>query len=193
VSSFTRPNGAQCAPPDDAFAIDPKSMSYSPCDWRDKRRHLDAKLHLKSKRKQYMPFTSGRTGGRSWIVFMGLQGPSAVSRTTFLSMRTRGSVDAQTPVRGYFLSVGGALLVLLFAADSLLPAPLPSKLIESHSTLPPIRIASELKDLKQLYQPVRLPAYAPGQSDCSPLAAQLRCGRCCTTAARVIVRACRCE
>jgi hypothetical protein len=35
--------------------------------------------------------------------------------------------------------------VLLFAADSLLPAPLPSKLIESHSTLPPIRITSERK------------------------------------------------
>jgi hypothetical protein len=60
-------------------------------------------------------------------------------------MRARGLVDAQTPVRGYFLWVGGALLVLLFAADSLLPAPLPSKLVESHSTLPPIRITSERK------------------------------------------------
>ena len=28
-------------------------MNHSPCDWRDKRRHLDAKLHLKSKRKQH--------------------------------------------------------------------------------------------------------------------------------------------
>jgi hypothetical protein len=60
-------------------------------------------------------------------------------------MRARGLVDAQTPLRAYFLWVGGALLVLLFAADSLLPAPLPSKLIESHSTLPPIRINSALK------------------------------------------------
>lgn len=60
-------------------------------------------------------------------------------------MRARGSVDAQTPVLGYFQWVGGALLLLLFAADSLLPAPLPSKLIESHSTLPAIRITSELK------------------------------------------------
>ena len=60
-------------------------------------------------------------------------------------MRARGLVDAQTPLRGYFLWVGGALLVLLFAANSLLPAPLPSKLIESHSTLPPIRITSERK------------------------------------------------
>jgi hypothetical protein len=71
--------------------------------------------------------------------------PGAVSRTSVLSMRARGSVDAQAPVRGYFLWVGGALLVLLFAADSLLPAPLPSKPIESHSTLPRIRITSELK------------------------------------------------
>jgi hypothetical protein len=67
-----------------------------------------------------------------------------VSRTSVLSMRARGSVDAQTPVRGYFLWVGGALLLLLFAANSLLPAPLPSKLIESHSTLPTIRITSDL-------------------------------------------------
>ena len=58
-------------------------------------------------------------------------------------MRARGSDDSQVPLRGYFLWVGGALLVLLFAADSLLPAPLPSKLVESHSTLPPIRITSE--------------------------------------------------
>ena len=64
----------ECAPPDGAFAIDPKSMNYTPCDWRDKRRHLDAKLHLKSKRKQYMPSTSGRTAGeRSWIAPKGLQ------------------------------------------------------------------------------------------------------------------------
>jgi hypothetical protein len=68
-----------------------------------------------------------------------------VSRTSVLSMRARGSVDTQAPVRGYFLWVGGALLVLLFAANSLLPATPPCRLIESHSTLPPIRIASELK------------------------------------------------
>jgi hypothetical protein len=60
-------------------------------------------------------------------------------------MRARGSVDSQTPLRGYFLWVGGVLLVLLFAADSLLPAPPPNRLIESYPTLPPIRITSELK------------------------------------------------
>ena len=71
--------------------------------------------------------------------------PRTVSRKSVLSIRARGSVDSQSPLRAHFLWVGGALLVLLFAADSLLPAPLPSKLIESHSTLPPIRITSELK------------------------------------------------
>jgi hypothetical protein len=66
-----------------------------------------------------------------------------VSRRSVLSTRARGSVDSQIPLRGYFLWVGGALLVLLFAADSLLPAPPPSKLIESHFTRPSIRITSE--------------------------------------------------
>src|SRR4029077_20803971 len=62
--------------------------------------------------------------------------PGAVSRNSVLSTRARGSVETRAPVRGYFLWVGGALLVLLFAANSLLPAPLPSKLVESHSTRP---------------------------------------------------------
>jgi hypothetical protein len=89
-----------------------------------------------------------------------------VSRRSVLSTRARGSVDSQIPLRDYFLWVGGALLVLLFAADSLIPAPLPSKLIESHSTLPPIRITSELKGPEAVVidtSQVRLPAYAPGQ------------------------------
>ncbi|MGM4870711.1 hypothetical protein AB7645_05740 [Bradyrhizobium sp. 956_D2_N1_5] len=48
-------------------------------------------------------------------------------------------------MRAYFLSVGGALLLLLLAADWVLPAPLPSRLTDSHSALPPIRIHTELK------------------------------------------------
>ena len=66
-----------------------------------------------------------------------------MSRRSVLSTRARGSVDSQIPLRDYFLWVGGALLVLLFAADSLLPAPPPSKLIESHFTRPSIRITSD--------------------------------------------------
>ena len=76
-------------------------------------------------------------------------------------MRARGSVDAQIPVRGYFLWVGGALLVLLFATDSLLPAPLPSKLIESHSTLPPIRITSERKGPEAVVIDTSQPGFQP--------------------------------
>ena len=76
-------------------------------------------------------------------------------------MRARGSVDAQTPLRSYFLWVGGALLVLLFAADSLLPAPLPSKLIVSHSTLPPIRITSELKGPEAVVIDTSQPGFPP--------------------------------
>lgn len=71
--------------------------------------------------------------------------PGTVSTRSVLSMRARGSVDSQIPLRDYFLWVGGTLLVLLFAADFLLPPPAPSKLIESHSTLPPIRIISDRK------------------------------------------------
>jgi hypothetical protein len=76
-------------------------------------------------------------------------------------MRARGSVDAQIPVRGYFLWVGGALLVLLFAAEPLLPAPLPSKLIESHSTLPPIRITSERKGPEVVVIDTSQPGFPP--------------------------------
>ena len=68
-----------------------------------------------------------------------------LSRRSVLSMRARDSVDSQIPLRDYFLWVGGTLLVLLFAADSMLPALPPRKLMESHSTLPPIRITSDLK------------------------------------------------
>lgn len=68
-----------------------------------------------------------------------------MSRNSALSMRASSSVESAIPLRGYFLSVGGALLLLLFAADWVLPAPLPVRFDESHSVLPPIRILSELK------------------------------------------------
>ena len=51
--------------------------------------------------------------------------------------------------------------MLLFAADSLLPAPLPSKLIESHSTLPPIRITSELKGPEAVVIDTSQPDFLP--------------------------------
>jgi hypothetical protein len=84
-----------------------------------------------------------------------------VSRKSALSMRARGSFDSQIPLRAYFLWVGGALLVLLFAANSLLPAPLPSKLIESHSAHPPIRITSELKGPVAVFIDTSQPGFPP--------------------------------
>ena len=135
-------------------------MNHSPCIG-GKRRHLA--LHLKSKRKQHaihirpnsrraVPDRAEGTSARE---------PGAVSRRSVLSMRARGSVDSQIPLRGYFLWVGGALLVLLFAADSLLPAPPPSKLIESHSTLPPIRITSDLKGPEAVVIDTSQPDFLP--------------------------------
>jgi hypothetical protein len=84
-----------------------------------------------------------------------------VSRTSVLSMRARGSADTQAPVWGYFMWVGGVLLVLLFAANSLLPESPPNKLIESHSTLPPIRIASELKGPEAVIIDTSQPGFPP--------------------------------
>jgi hypothetical protein len=87
--------------------------------------------------------------------------PGAVSRRLVLSTRARGSVDSQIPLRDYFLWVGGALLVLLFVADSLLPAPPPSKLIESHFTRPPIRITSDLKGPEAVVIETSQPNFLP--------------------------------
>ena len=51
--------------------------------------------------------------------------------------------------------------MLLFAANSLLPAPLPSKLIEAHSTLPPIRIASDVKGPEAVIIDTSQPGFLP--------------------------------
>jgi hypothetical protein len=56
-----------------------------------------------------------------------------------------GLVEPELPLRGYFLWVGGALLLLLLAAGWALPAPAPSPLTDSRSALPPIRIRSDTK------------------------------------------------
>ena len=50
---------------------------------------------------------------------------------------------SELPLKGYFQWVGSALLVLLFAANWLLPTPPPNPLISSRVTLPPIRVYSK--------------------------------------------------
>jgi hypothetical protein len=60
-------------------------------------------------------------------------------------MRAGRATEAALPLRGYFLSVGVALLCLLWAAGSMLPAPAPSRFAESDPALPPIRIHSAMK------------------------------------------------
>jgi hypothetical protein len=51
--------------------------------------------------------------------------------------------------------------VLLFAADSLLPAPPPSKLTESHFTQPPIRITSDVKGPEAVVIETSQPDFLP--------------------------------
>ena len=104
-----------------------------------------AKLYLKSKRKQHATHIrpNSQRAVPDRVEGTSAREPGAVSRRSVFCTRARSSVDAQIPLRDYSLWVGGALLVLLFAADSLIPAPLPSKLIESHFARPPIRIISD--------------------------------------------------
>jgi hypothetical protein len=76
----------------------------------------------------------------------------AVKRCSALSQ----PIDAELPLKQYFLGVGGALLALLFAADALMPRTV-SENIAPGPALPKIRIYSERKgpeavviDTKQL-------------------------------------------
>jgi hypothetical protein len=68
-----------------------------------------------------------------------------MTKKSALSSRASSLVEPELPLRAYFLSVGGALLLLLLAANWALPAPLPGQLTDSHSALPPIRIHSDVK------------------------------------------------
>lgn len=60
-------------------------------------------------------------------------------------MRASGSLEPILPLRGYLLSVGGALLLLLLVADRVLPTPLPGRFAQSEVAMPPIRIHSDAK------------------------------------------------
>jgi hypothetical protein len=67
-----------------------------------------------------------------------------MSRKSVLAICGSGSLASEIPLRGYFMSVGGALLLLLFAANWVLPAPSPGE-PEAQSALPRIRIHSDVK------------------------------------------------
>lgn len=60
-------------------------------------------------------------------------------------MRASQPTDSALPLRGYFLSVGGALACLLLLANWLLPARLPTDPAEPDPALPPIRIHSDVR------------------------------------------------
>ena len=68
-----------------------------------------------------------------------------MNRKSDLSWHANSLVEAELPLRSYCLSVGGALLLLLLAADWVLPAPLPGRFTGSDPVLPPIRIHSDVK------------------------------------------------
>ncbi len=96
-----------------------------------------------------------------------------MSRKSLLSRRASGLVEPELPLRGYFLSVGGALLLLLLAADWVLTAPLPSRLIDSHSALPPIRIHSELKGPEAVVIDINGPMAVPADKEITAPPSQL--------------------
>lgn len=68
-----------------------------------------------------------------------------MSRRSAMFMRASRSTDTALPLRGYFLSVGGALLCLLWVTGWVLPAQLPSRFAEPDPARPPIRIHSDVK------------------------------------------------
>ena len=68
-----------------------------------------------------------------------------MNRRSAQSVRAAQWHHSELPLKGYFMWVGTALLVLLFAANWLLPTPAPNPLISSRVTLPPIRVYSKTK------------------------------------------------
>ncbi len=68
-----------------------------------------------------------------------------MSRRSAQSVRAAQWQHSELPLKGYFMWVGTALLVLLLATNWLLPTPAPNPLISSRVTLPPIRVSSKTK------------------------------------------------
>ncbi|MBP0113416.1 MULTISPECIES: hypothetical protein [Bradyrhizobium] len=68
-----------------------------------------------------------------------------MSRRSAMFMRARQPIDSALPLRGYFLSVGGMLVCLLWLANWSLPAQLSGRFSEPDPARPPIRIHSDVK------------------------------------------------
>lgn len=102
-----------------------------------------------------------------------------MSRKSVLAMYASGSLASEIPLRGYFLSVGVALLLLLLAANWVLPAPTPAR-PGSQSTLPRIRIHSDAKGPEAVIIDTNRPVLV-GKCDrhALPPAARYRPDRCC--------------
>jgi hypothetical protein len=111
-----------------------------------------------------------------------------MSRESVLSARVSSLIEPELPLRTYFLSAGGVLLLLLLAAGWVLPAPSSSRLSDSHSALPSIRIHSQLKgpeavviDTSEFGRPPTLPqngdVAAPSQLPDAEMADAVDAGR----------------
>ncbi|MGY3129697.1 hypothetical protein ACVWZM_000379 [Bradyrhizobium sp. USDA 4501] len=73
------------------------------------------------------------------------QATRAVNRRSLEFMRASRSTDHGLPLRGYFLTVGSALVCLLLATDWVLPVQLPDHFAGPDAVRPSIRVHSGLK------------------------------------------------
>ncbi|RXT35248.1 hypothetical protein B5V03_35820 [Bradyrhizobium betae] len=60
-------------------------------------------------------------------------------------MRAGPATETALPLRGYLLSVGGALLALIWTAGSMLPAPSAGRFADEDPARPPILIHSAVR------------------------------------------------
>lgn len=88
-----------------------------------------------------------------------------MSRRSAMFMRARQPIDSALPLRGYFLSVGGALVCLLWLADWALPAQLPGRFSEPNPARPEIRIHSDVKGPELVTIDTNQPLPAPSDKE----------------------------
>ena len=83
-----------------------------------------------------------RPGGRSCAVRSHKE-----TKVRYGRLRRRGYAQRESamPWRGYFLSIGGVLLLLLFVADGWMPRTASNGVLVSRLVFPPIRIHSDIR------------------------------------------------